>query len=240
MKFVLVHGAGHRGEHFEEVAGYLRAEGHDVVCPTLKGSNPGDDRKTTTLADAIDSLVDILSADDMQDVVLMGHSWGGMAITGAFDKLPAGKVKRLIYHSAFVPNPGESLMDMVAPDFAALLKSTSEESGEVIFPEAVLRETFMNDADIETVIAHAQTLSPQAYRTMADPIELSQPPAAFECGKSYLLSTEDTALPHSLPWHPRLSEKLGLFRLVAMPGGHSVFKTAPKLLAQKLIEAGRD
>lgn len=240
MRFVLVHGACHKGEHFEDVAGHLHAAGHDVICPTLQGNNPNDDRKCTALSDAIDSLVSELSADDMQDVVLMGHGWGGMVITGVFDKLPAGKVKRLIYYSAFVPNPGESLLDMVPPHYVEMFKAMGEATGEIMLPFPILREALMNDADLETAMAHAEDLNPQSYRTMADPIDLSQPPAAFECGKSYLLCTEDNSLPHSMPWHPRLSEKLGLYRLVSMPGSHLAFKTNPELLSQKLVEAGRD
>ncbi len=45
---------------------------------------------------------------------------------------------------------------------------------------------------------------------------------------------------HSLPWHPLLSEKLGLYRLVTMPGSHSVHFTAPGLPGRKIMEAGRD
>lgn len=238
MKFVLVHGAAHKGAHFEPVADLLRTEGHEVTCPTIAGNRPGDDAAQTTLVDAIDSLVEVLA--DMDDVVLMGHSWGGMVITGAYDKLPAGKVRRLIYYSAFVPNPGESLLDMVPPHYVAMFEEMGAATGTVGFPFPILREAFMNDADLETCEKHAADLVPHPFRTMADKIELSKPPAAFECGKSYLHMQEDISQPASYPWHPRLSEKLGLYRLVSMPGSHSTFLTNPTLLAQKIIEAGRD
>jgi hypothetical protein len=58
--------------------------------------------------------------------------------------------------------------------------------------------------------------------------------------KSYINATEDTALPQSLGWHPRLSEKLGLFRLVQLNGSHEVCFSNPELIASKIIEAGRD
>lgn len=238
MKFVLVHGAAHKGEHFETVANLLRAQGHEVSCPTLAGNRPGDDPTTTTLADAIDSLVAHL--DGMKDVVLMGHSWGGMVITGAFDKSPEGTIKRLIYYSAFVPNPGESLMDMVPPHYAAMFEEMGNATGTVSFPFPILREAFMNDADLETCEKHAADLVPHPYKTMADKVDLSKAPAEFECGKSYLHMSEDISQPASYPWHPRLSEKLGLYRLVSMPGSHSTFLTNPELLAIKIVEAGRD
>lgn len=238
MKFVLVHGAAHKGEHFDKVAEHLRAAGHEVTCPTLAGNRPGDDAAATTLDDAIDSLLSHL--EGMHDVVLMGHSWGGMPITGAYDRAPKGTIKRLIYYSAFVPNPGESLLDMVPPHYVAMFDEMGAATGTVGFPFPILREAFMNDADLETCEKHAADLVPQPYRTMADKLELSQAPGEFECGKSYLHMQEDISQPASYPWHPRLSEKLGLYRLVSMPGSHSTFITNPELLAQKIIEAGRD
>ena len=58
--------------------------------------------------------------------------------------------------------------------------------------------------------------------------------------KSYINCTEDIALPHHYPWHPRLSQKLGLFRLVQVPGRHELCFSNPKLLAQAIMDAGRD
>ena len=59
-------------------------------------------------------------------------------------------------------------------------------------------------------------------------------------GKSFLNCTEDIALPHSHGWHPRLSERLGLFRLVQCAGSHELCFTNPELLGHKMMEAGRD
>jgi hypothetical protein len=50
----------------------------------------------------------------------------------------------------------------------------------------------------------------------------------------------NTSLPHHYPWHPRLSQKLGLFRLVQVPGSHELCFSNPKLLAQAIMDAGRD
>ena len=73
-----------------------------------------------------------------------------------------------------------------------------------------------------------------------DKISLSRNPAEMQIAKSYVNCTEDTALPHSLSWHPRLSEKLGLFRLVQVQGSHELCFTNPARLAQALLDAGRD
>ena len=62
----------------------------------------------------------------------------------------------------------------------------------------------------------------------------------MQTGKSYVNCLQDTALPHGLPWHPRLSERLGLFRLVECQGSHEIWFTDPKTIAHAIVAAGRD
>lgn len=240
MDFVLVHGACHDGGHFQAVAELLRGQGHRVWCPTLKGNRPEDDRRAITLEDAIASLIEYFEENALTDVVLLGHSWGGMVITAAADRLKPGTVRRLIYFSAFVPNPDESLLDMCPPHYQALFRQMGEADGAVLFPWPVFREAFVNDGTVEQAKGLFDSLNPHPFSTMADPVRLSRAPAEMMVGKSFLYCTEDIGLPHSTPFHPRLSEKLGLYRLVTMPGSHSTFLTNPELLASKIIEAGRD
>lgn len=66
------------------------------------------------------------------------------------------------------------------------------------------------------------------------------PLAAMPMGKSYINGQQDTALTHNLPWHPRLSERLGLFRLVECQGSHELRFTDPARLADTIERAGRD
>ena len=77
-------------------------------------------------------------------------------------------------------------------------------------------------------------------KTFTDKAVLPQPLAALQVGKSYLNCQQDAALPHSLGWHPRLSERLGLFRLVECPGSHEAWFTNPGVLREAIIAAGRD
>ncbi len=237
--YVLVHGAWHTGDLLKEVANTIESEGHKVYTPTLAGNNPQDD-KSVGLNDAIKSLVSYFETNDIRDCILIGHSYGGMVITGAFDKLGAERIKRLVFWNAFVPNPGECLNDMVPPNYVGLFDAIAQDDGSVLLPYPIWREAFINDADEDLAKASYERLNPHPYKTFTDTIELSQAPAEMEVGKSYLNCQEDVALPASLPWHPRLSEKLGLYRLVSMPGSHESCFTNPTLLGKKMIEAGRD
>ena len=237
--YVLVHGAWHTGDLLKEVANTIESEGHKVYTPTLAGNNPQDD-KSVGLNDAIPSLVSYFETNDIRECILIGHSYGGMVITGAFDKLGTERIKRLVFWNAFVPNPGECLNDMVPPNYVGLFDAIAQDDGSVLLPYPIWREAFINDADEDLAKASYERLNPHPYKTFTDKIELSKAPAEMEVGKSYLNCQEDVALPASLPWHPRLSEKLGLYRLVAMPGSHESCFTNPTLLGKKMIEAGRD
>lgn len=238
--FVLVHGAWHTGDLLEPVAAPIRAAGHEVHLPTLAGNRPGEG-KDVGLDEAISSILTYLEENALTDVVLLGHSYGGMIITGVADRAPE-RVRRLVYWNAFVPNDGECLTDMVPPHFKELFDAVSAGSGDntVVLPFPIWREAFINDGSLEQAQTAYDKLNPHPYATMTDRISLSKNPAEMEVGKSYLVCLEDAAMPHSMPWHPRLSEKLGLFRLVTTSGSHEACFTDPEGLADAIMRAGRD
>ena len=238
--YVLVHGAWHTGAELEATAAHLREAGHTVHCPTLAGNREGDDRSRIGLADAIESLVQFIESKDLREVRLVGHSYGGMVISGASQQV-AARLRRLVYVNAFVPLPGQCLNDLVPPHYVQLFDALAgANDNAVMLPFPIWREVFINDADIELATSAYARLNPHPYRTFTDKIALAQPMDGLQVGKSYLNCQQDTAMPHSLPWHPRLSERLGLFRLVECPGSHEMWFSAPKRLAQAIVEAGRD
>src|SRR6516162_6725643 len=99
--YVLVHGGGHGGWCYGRVARLLRAEGHDVYTPTLTGLGERahllDDR--VDLHRHVEDVVAVLQFEDLRDVVLVGHSYGGMVITGVADRT-ADRVGRLVFLDA--------------------------------------------------------------------------------------------------------------------------------------------
>lgn len=236
--YVLVHGGWHTGELLEATALPIRVTGNQVYLPTLAGNRPGD-LKSVGLEEAIQSLVDFFLEHDISDAILVGHSYGGMIITAVADRLPS-RIRRLVYWNAFVPNNGESLYDMIPPSYVEMFDQLEQADGSVQIPFPIWRDGFMNDATLELAQSAYDQLNPQPVKTFKDAISLSINPANMQIPKSYINGTEDTSLPQSMPFHPRLSEKLGLFRLVQTPGGHELCFTNPELLASKIIAAGRD
>jgi pimeloyl-ACP methyl ester carboxylesterase len=234
--YVLVHDAWHTGKALEPTASSIREAGHLVHTPTIAGNRPGDP-KTIGLEDAIKSMVDYLAEKNLKkDVILLGHGYGGMIITGVADRLPE-RIRRLVYWSAFVPNNGESLNDMAA--YVRLFPSERGD-GSIMVPFQIWRETFINDVDLETAQKTYEELNPHPEKTLVDKISIMTNPKDMQLGRSFISCTDDAGLPDRHPWHPRMSQKLGVFRLVQIPGSHELCFSNPKRLAQAIMDAGQD
>ncbi|WP_029115628.1 alpha/beta fold hydrolase [Mycobacterium sp. URHB0044] len=107
--YVLIPGACHGGWCFDDLAAQLRARGHRVLAPTLTGVAERAHllQAGVNLETHIADVVAELTVHEVEDAVLVGHSYGGMVITGVADRL-AHQVDSLIYLDAFVPTDGES------------------------------------------------------------------------------------------------------------------------------------
>ena len=241
--FVLVHGSWHDGAAWQPVIEHLESKGHQAFGPTVAGHGKGVD-KNVTHAQSVQSIVDFIVEHDLNEVVLLGHSYGGTIISKVVEHIPE-RIKRLIFWNAFVLNDGESLYDNVPPHYQALFEQISSQSEDksIMMPFPIWREAFINDADLEMAQWSYDQLSPEPYQ-FAKKLDLKKFYSLIQSGQvacSFLNCTEDTALPQGeWGWHPRMSSRLGLFRLVQMSGSHEVIFSNPTGLAEKIVEAGRD
>lgn len=238
--FVLVHGSWHTGDHWAPVVKHLDKLGHKAFAPTVAGHGKGVP-KNVNHAQCTQSVVDYIVKNDLKDFVLVGHSYGGTIISKVAEAVPE-RIRRLVFWNAFVCANGHSLNDEVPPHYRALFDQIAKASADnsVMLPYPIWREAFINDADEKLARASYETLSPEPYQPFVDKLDLTKF-YGLQIPRSYLNCTEDTALPHGeWTWHPRMSSRLGLFRLVQMPGSHEAIFSNPTLLAEKLVEAGRD
>ncbi len=108
--FVIVHGAWGGGWAFREVDRLLTADGHRVYRPTLTGQGEKVHLASPAvgLSTHIDDIVNVILFEDLHDVVLVGHSYGGMVITGVMDRIPE-RIRQVVFLDAAVPNDGESM-----------------------------------------------------------------------------------------------------------------------------------
>lgn len=238
--FVLVHGSWHDGTAWEGVIHHLEAKGHNAFAPTAAGCGKGASRNVTH-AQCTKSIVDFILEKSLSDFILVGHSFGGTLISKIAEAIP-GKIRRLVFQNAFVVRDGHSVLDESPPATAALFQKMAQESPDNSFllPFPVWREAFLNDGDLEMAKRTYAMLSPEPLQPAKDKLDLKK---FYSLGtpKSYINCTEDITLPPGeWGWHPRMSSRLGLYRLVQMPGSHEVMFTNPSGLAEKILEAGRD
>ena len=245
--FVLVHGSWHDGSAWQAVIDQLEAKGHHAFAPTIAGHGKGVN-KNVNHAHCTQSIVDYIVSKDLNDIVLVGHSFGGTIIAKVAEAISDGfagqrqRIRRLIFFNAFILNDEESIRNNLPPDSQALLDKLARESDDntITMPFEIWREAFLNDADLELAQFSYAQLSPEPYQPFIDKLDLKQF-YSLSIPKSYLYCTEDTALPQGeWGWHPRMSSRLGQFRFVQMPGSHEVMFSNPVSLAEKIIVAGRD
>jgi len=111
--FVLVHGAWGGSWGYANLARELRAVGHDVHVPSLTGL--GERMHLAhggiTLSDHVADVVGLIDCEDLSDIILVGHSYGGMVVTGVSAQR-GSRIRSLVYLDAFLPQDGQALWDV--------------------------------------------------------------------------------------------------------------------------------
>jgi pimeloyl-ACP methyl ester carboxylesterase len=237
--FVLVHGSWHDGSAWNAVIKHLEAKGHQAFAPTIAGHGKGVN-KNVNHAQCTQSIVDYIVDKDLTDIVLLGHSFGGTVIAKVAEAI-SDRIRRLIFFAAPVLNDGESFRDILPPDFQALSDKLARESDDntLMLSFEIWREAFLNDADLDLAKSSYAQLSPEPYQPLIEKLNLQQF-YSLPIPKSYLYCMEDTSRPQGEWDYLRMSNRLGLFRFVQMPGSHEVMFSNPVGLVEKIIVAGRD
>ena len=189
MNFVLVHGGWCGGWWMSRLARALRQRGAEVYAPTLTGLGERVHLATPDvgLSTHIEDILGVLHYEDLRDVVLVGHSYGGAVATGVADRARE-RIQRLIYFDAFVLRDGESMGDVGAPRMAEVMMDLARLQGEGWrVPSPFTMEQFGVDdpADMEW---NARGMAMQPLRTMIEPIRLRPEPLPFPV--SYILCTD--------------------------------------------------
>jgi pimeloyl-ACP methyl ester carboxylesterase len=172
--YVLVHGGSHGGWCWRRVIPRLRAAGHEVHAPTLTGVGERRHlvRPDTNLDTHVLDVVNLLKFEGLSDVILVGHSYGGMVITGVADQVP-DLIAHLVYLDAAAPADGESLVD-IAPDIMAdAYRDWRVVDGVELVrwptPQAPAFYGVTEPADVAWV---ASKLTPMPWKAYAQPLRL--------------------------------------------------------------------
>jgi len=128
--FVLVHGAWQSNGTWDLLAPLLTQRGHKVITPVLRGLGTDRSRLSadTTLTQHIED-VSLALPEVPEGVVLVGHSYAGMIISGVAE-MNATRIRRLIFLDAFIPEDGQNVLDLLPPDTGAYFRSVAREHGD--------------------------------------------------------------------------------------------------------------
>ncbi|MDQ8203490.1 alpha/beta fold hydrolase [Pelagicoccus sp. SDUM812003] len=224
--FVIVHGATAGGWEWKQTGNFLQEDGHEVYRATLTGlgerlhlSTPDIDLETH-----INDVVNLILFEDLHDVVLSGHSYGGMVITGVINRIP-DRIKHVIYLDAAVPDHGESLWDMFGS------RGPVDESR---FADGMMLTPWVNE---DTKPPHS---APQSIKTFSQAVSYDNPAAKALNVTFVAFIPEDQSVEErskSKAWQ-RAKERGWTIR--TFPGGHVAQQEDPRGVASLMAESVHD
>jgi len=238
--YVLVHGAWHGGWCWQRVAALLRAQGHEVLTPSLAGMGEHAHLLSPqiTLETHVTDIVNLCKRYEVRHAVLVGHSYGGMIVTGAADRLHGtDHIARLVYLDALVPEHGQGWPDFNKPDQIAARHYAARDAGlGLALPTAQASAFGISDAgDLAWV---DRNLKPHPYGTYLSTLalpELAKGGGAAALPRTYIDCTA-----------PFYSDFNGLkarlkndkkWKYLELTTSHDAMVTAPKELTALLLAA---
>jgi pimeloyl-ACP methyl ester carboxylesterase len=184
--FLVCHGAWSAGWAWKKMHPLMQAAGHRLITPTYTGlgervhlANPSID-----LDSHIEDVMNVIKYEDLRDIVLVGHSYGGMVATGVADRA-RDKVKQLIYIDAFVPNDGQSLLDLYEADRPRMQKLSKSGDGWRVPPNPTPPDT--SPADVEWLSMRRVDMPVKCFETK---LKLQGGPLTLP--RSYIYATRIT------------------------------------------------
>jgi pimeloyl-ACP methyl ester carboxylesterase len=220
--YVFVAGGGWGGFIWRTVADLLRAKGHDVFTPTLTGlgervhlASPQIDLDTH-----LQDILNLLEYEDLHEVILVGHSYGGMVITGVAERVPQ-LLAHLVYLDALVPQDGQSALDVAGPSMRTRFEGRARARGDgwrILPPSGA-----------------PPRMTAHPFKSLLDPL-LIQNPAAASILRSFVYCTQSgeecldrvAARVQAEGWH-----------YYEMETGHMAMITAPKEVVDVLLEIAK-
>jgi pimeloyl-ACP methyl ester carboxylesterase len=233
--FVLVHGAWHGGWCWIKVTRLLTDAAHVVYTPTLTGlgerahlATPDVDLETHT-----QDVVAVLESEELRNVVLVGHSYGGMVVSGVAARVP-NRIERLVHLDAFVPAAGRSLFSYLPADRAEAMRSAAVTEGDGWRIPAPPPQWFgvTSARDTEWLLRH---LVGQPIKTFEQPFAAEPPPAKI--GRTYVYCASP-AMGTFAQFAERLKDDRK-WRYHELPTGHDAMVTLPGDLAKLLMAEGK-
>jgi pimeloyl-ACP methyl ester carboxylesterase len=229
--FVLVHGAWHGGWCYGRVASRLIKAGHRVITPTLTGLGERAHlmNAAINLRTHVDDVVNVIRWEDLSDVVLLGHSYGGIVVSEVVERVPAA-IASLVYLDAFVPENGKSLLDHAPEERRAAFAAAAQQSGGLSITPIRAAASNVNEKDRAWVDAKCV---PHPYATLTDKVTLTG--ARERVKKKAYVRAGQYPQPAFQAWYEKFKADPS-WRTYELPCGHDIMVDLPDRLAEILVE----
>ena len=229
--YVLVHGAFHGGWCWSRVADRLRSAGHDVFTPTQTGLGERSHlaSKDVTIDTFIADITGVLEAEELNDVVLVGHSFAGVTISGVADRMPE-RIRHLVYLDSRILENGQSIYDVDAR-CASWLEAAEQTSRGVSVP--VPPASWFNIPDPNDVQWVERRLTPHPAGTYTSKLRLANADIGNNLPRTYVACV-DPVYPPLQVCHDWARGRRG-WSWAETPGGHDAMITQPEPLARLLL-----
>jgi pimeloyl-ACP methyl ester carboxylesterase len=233
--YVLVHGGGHGGWCYAKVKRGLEASGHEVFAPSLTGlaEHARSLSPEIDLDFHIDDVVQLLVFWDLHDVILVGHSYGGMVITGVADRA-ADRIGKLVYLDAANPTNGQSLVDVAGPIIEMTRPSGQVVDGvELVLLPGPGAGAFYGVTDAEDQAWMDARLTGHPWRCFEQQLELHHEEALWAIPQYHIVCTSTLATRDP----DLMAAARAQGRLWDVDTGHDLMITEPAFVAGALQEA---
>jgi pimeloyl-ACP methyl ester carboxylesterase len=231
--FVLIHGGSVGAWSWAAVVGALERMGDRALAVDLPGRGENrPDPATITLATHVDAVTDFIEARDLRGIVLVGHSMGGLVVTGVAQKIP-DRIKRLVFISAFVMRDGENPMELLRPPEP----SSGQSERGVRRPRSgadFMRQSAMQDASRDLQDFAIAALVPEQLKVMDEPVPMKDF-YRLNLPASVIVLEDDLAIA-PLRFHPLFTNRLSNPTIRSIKGGNGVMFTNPVECARALHE----
>ncbi|WP_328916309.1 MULTISPECIES: alpha/beta fold hydrolase [unclassified Streptomyces] len=237
--YVLVHGAWHSGRVWDRVVPLLTRAGHQVFAPSLTGHGEKEHLLTADvgLDTHIGDVVALLGERDLTDVVLVGHSYAGMVISGVANEVP-DRIAHLVYVDAMVPSDGDSALDVIPRTRRMIDAAADSDTPWRIppLPEMPAPVGLFGVTDPQDTAWLRTMLSDESVRCFLEPVRLDNP-AVDAISRTYIHCVGSAPVDVTRRPVPEVRPGGAASQVWELRSGHDCMVTVPDALTDLLLKA---
>ncbi len=238
LDLVLIHGGFHGAWQWRPLVEALSAPGRRILAPTLPGTGDRSHQLTPGIrfADGVDDIVATIDAEELKNVVLVGHSIGGAYASAVAERI-ADRLRGAVYLDAVIVDPGERVLDMLMPESRIQLPQTVAESGEGYFVPKPTDATRFGLTRAEDIAWVQRRLTPHPWSTWVDVVPITRRAPAVP--KLYIDCTTPS-FPNVSLSKERVRSRSAQWRIAQLATGHDAMISMPREVAGLIDRFCRD